>query len=295
MNLLTAAQPVLPGIADCAGLLREPRNAEPVDPAAVLGKKGLRYKDRATQLGLVAAKLVLTEANLLDGEGRCTDPGMGVVVSSNFGNVDTVCRVANTIAEETTRGVSPMDTANASSNVIASEIAIRFRLRGPNLMLCNGSTSGADAMRWADSLVRAGRAARMLVIGVEPDNPVVRELSGNTRVLDGGAGVLLESPDAARNRGVTGKAVLRRCVRAADPAGCARELGAEPALRLGSGESAPFDLDARLGASSGALGVLQCAASIGWFSDGGRGSVHAISGSVAADATAGLLIGGADE
>jgi monoamine oxidase len=38
-----------------------------------------------------------------------------------------------------------MDLPNASSNVVASSVAIRFGLRGPNLMLCNGATSGLDA------------------------------------------------------------------------------------------------------------------------------------------------------
>lgn len=299
MNLLTAAQPVLAGINDRAGLLaaRERDEAERVEPATVLGKKGLRYKDRATQLGLVAAKLVLTEAELLDESGRGSDPSMGVVVSSNFGNVDTVCRVANTIAEETTRGVSPMDTANASSNVIASEIAIRFGLRGPNLMLCNGATSGIDALRWADVLLRGGRAERVLVIGVEPDNEVVRELSGAARVLDGGAGLVLESPEAARERRMPGKAVLRQCVRSASQKGCIGELtesAGAPTLSFGSSESAwpgRFeDLDARFGAASGALGVLQAAAGLGWFDQGGTGPVQLIAGSDGDDASAGAVL-----
>lgn len=310
MNVVTGVHAALPGAGQAAELLSGGPSGTPVDPAETLGKKGLRYKDRATRLGLAAAQLALRDARLLDERNAASDPAMAVVVSSNFGNVDTVCRVAQTISEETTRGVSPMDTANASSNVIASEVAIRFGLRGPNLMLCNGATSGLDAMRWADVLLRGGRANRVLVLGVEPDNEMVRKLSGRDKIIDGGAAVVVETAESARERDARVRARLARCVRATGVAACLERLAAandRPRLwfvpergshplseRLLAGVPRQ-DLSARWGAASGALGVLQCVASVGWFDDGGAGEVHAVAGNDEDDGTAGVVLMAAGE
>ena len=62
----------------------------------------------------------------------CTDTA--VVAASNLGNVWTVVEVARTVAREGGRAVSPMSAPNASSNVIASSVALWFGFGGPNLM-----------------------------------------------------------------------------------------------------------------------------------------------------------------
>ena len=284
-------------------LLRGPvlADATPVDPAIRLGRKGLRYKDRATQLGLCAALDALLASGLMTPDGLLSVPGesVAVVVSSNFGNLDTVCRVARTITQEGTRGVSPMDTPNASSNILASEVAIRFGLRGPNLMVCNGETSGLDAVGWASRLLRAGRAEHVLVLGVEPDNEVVRQFTGGSRLLDGGAGLVVELAERAESRGAAVLAGVGRYVRTGALADCVDRLAVEPstwfapstALVPDSLADIPgHDLSSRWGSCSGALGVLQCVAAVGWFAEGGDGPVIALSGDDSCDATAGLVL-----
>jgi 3-oxoacyl-[acyl-carrier-protein] synthase II len=248
-----------------------PAGETPVDPAARLGRKGLRYKDRATQLGLCAALDALRAAGLWDDGLTVVDRSVAVVVSSNLGNVDTVCKVAQTIGEEGSRGVSPMDTPNASSNILASEVAIRFGLRGPNLMVCNGVTSGLDAVHWASTMLRAGRADHVLVLGVEPDNEIVRQLVDADRVLDGAVGFVLERPgrENAMVRATIGKVI--------------RAAAVEPRGRV-------FNLEDRWGTCSGALGIMQCAAAVEWFEQGGDGPVMALLGSEFDDAMAGLLV-----
>ncbi|MEV7131041.1 beta-ketoacyl synthase N-terminal-like domain-containing protein [Streptomyces sp. NPDC093260] len=283
---VTGVAVALPGAHDADGLLRPaPPGAGPVDPAAVIGRKGLRFKDRATRLGLHLAHVALTDAGLLDG-GRPTVPGdrIAAVVSSNLGNADTVCRVAATIAEESTSALSPMDTPNASSNIIASETAIRFGLRGPNLTVCNGQSSGLDALRWASVLLRAGRADHVLVTGVEPDNEVTRRLVGGP-VADGGAAVVLSRTTAAR----PARALLGPLVRTARPADTAAALTRrrpDGRLWLGPGPLPPgarrIDLGA-WGELSGALGVVQCAAATAVFArGGGHRVVHALAGAAGA-------------
>lgn len=309
--VITGVGLALPGVETAEDLLGLDAPAtEPVDPAARIGKKGLRYKDRATQLGMVAAHDALRAAGLLDGEKLDTrlkvEPAqVAVVVSSNFGNLDSVTDVVDVVAaERSSRLVSPIVTPNLSSNIIASEVAIRFTLRGPNITVCNGPTGGLDAVGWALSWLRAGRARYVLVIGVEPDNPVVRKFNGDERVLDGAAAVVLELPDTAAERSAP---VLAECVastRTSSVAACVASLtegGEQPAgwyLPEGGADVAAdllpgaerLDLGRVWGRSSGALGVLQIASAAARFAAGERGALLTVSGGDSDDGVAGVLV-----
>ncbi|MET1255381.1 beta-ketoacyl synthase N-terminal-like domain-containing protein [Aliikangiella maris] len=146
-----------------------------LDPAATLGKKGLRYKDEATKLALCAVNKALESCGLLELEKE-QRANIGIIVSSNLGNMDTVCQESGIIHDQHVDSTSPMNLPVASSNVIPSSIAIRYGFKGVNLMLCNGSTSGVDAINIARQMLKAGRAEKMVVVGVEPDNAITRQL-----------------------------------------------------------------------------------------------------------------------
>lgn len=296
------ASPVLGGPGD---LLGRPAPDPAFDPAVALGR-GVRYKDRATQLALLAAGRALADASLLDhgGDLAVTGDSVGVVASSNLGNLDTVCRTAEVIASTSVRATSPMDLPNASSNVVASSVAVRFGLRGPNLMVCNGASSGLDAVRLGALLITAGRVSRTVVIGVEPVNEVVATLTETpaAELFDGAVAVLLESGNVTRARGAEGDARIDGYARRSDQtASVACVLGARsPGLWL-SGDNGSLmpevprkDLEAVLGRSSGALGVLQVAAGAHWLGDGGAGPVLATAGQ-AGDGVAALLLASVGE
>lgn len=305
---VTGTGVVLPGAsAPEAVLAGRPESATPVDPATLVGRKGLRYKDRATRLAYCAADAALRDAGLrVDGELTTGAETIGVIASSNLGNVDTVLRALDTIQDETVTGTSPMDLPNASSNVIASSIAIRFGLRGPNLMVCNGSTGGIDAMRWATTLLATRRAERVLVLGVEPETEQVRDLLCGEPVLDGAVALVVEDPHAAAARGARELARVGGAVRAGDLSRCLDRLsqlgdGAVPSAWHVPEPTVPaevladvprHDLTSAWGHCSGALGVLQCVATIGWYSSGGRkpGPVFVTAGTAGGDAVAGLAV-----
>ncbi|WP_326809920.1 3-oxoacyl-ACP synthase [Streptomyces scopuliridis] len=306
--VVSGVGPALPGVAGAGDLVTGPApSAEPVDPAVLLGKKGLKYKDRATRLGLSAALAGLRDAGLRDEDGPpAVGDRIGVVVACNYGNVETICRVVTTIAAETTRGTSPMDSPNASSNIIASEIAIRFGLRGPNLTVCNGDASGLDALHWAASMLRAGRAEQILVVGVEPDHETVRKLVGADRIVDGAVAVVLERAETARTRGARAGARLGGYARADGVEECARRLGCLSPDTPGGWYVPEIVGDTELpagllagvprhampddwGSLSGALGVVQCAAAVARFDAGEAGPFYALAGRED-DGVAGLLL-----
>ena len=304
----TGAGAALPGDSrpqDLADAVIRPQR--PVDAATRVPGRGLRYKDRATRLALCAAYDALRDAQLLT-DGGLTVPGesIAVVASSNLGNLDTVCRVVDTIAAEGASRTSPMDLPNASSNVIASSVAIRFGLRGPNLMVCNGATSGLDAVHWAITMIVAGRARGVLVLGVEPHHEVARRLSGREQVLDAAAAVFLEDTESAKRRGVPVRLRLGGYTRTTGVRECLSRLMASNSSQPTDWyvpEAAPgtlreewlpgvdrHDLAAVWGASSGALGVLQVVAAIGRFDTGAVGTAYAVNGGDHQDATAGLIM-----
>jgi 3-oxoacyl-[acyl-carrier-protein] synthase II len=289
-----------------------------VDPAARLGRRGLAYKDEATRLALCAVHEALGDAGLPSARLQDDTP-VGVVVSSNFGNLDTVCRTVDTIHSGSASDLSPMDVPNASSNVIASTIAIRYGCRGVNLMLCSGATSGVDALVAAVRALRAGRAARVIVAGVEPMNAIVTRLAAASAAPDGlrlgggAASVVLEWADDARRRGarirgtiegydeVDDGLALAAALRPGDlwllpnqawP--CARAAAARLRRSLQPGVEAR-DLSRVVGEVCGALGVIQCAAACVWLADGSgaRADRRALitAGGSWGDATASLLVG----
>ena len=167
-------------------------DAVPVAEAKkVLGRKGLLGKEPSTLLALCAVHRMFGLPPGRPAEQVCADTA--VLVASNLGNVATVCAIVDTVRAEGTKGVSPMDAPNASSNVIASTIAIWYGLTGPNIAVCSGATAGLDAVRLASLLLRSGRAARALVVGVEPADDIATGIAG--QLVEGAASVLLGLED----------------------------------------------------------------------------------------------------
>ncbi|MFJ3090891.1 beta-ketoacyl synthase N-terminal-like domain-containing protein [Streptomyces sp. NPDC086838] len=269
------------------------------DPVDRLSGRGLRYKDRATKLAMVAGREALDAAGLIGADGAPTVPGetVGIVVSTNFGNVDTVCEAVETIARDTYLGTSPMMLPSTSSNVVASWLAITHGLRGANLTLCNGRTSGLDAVNWGRLLIASGRAEQVLVAGVEPDNPAVRHLAPEQEeFFDGAAALVLESAGSAAARGVRPLAGLGPYARrAAHTRAVADVRGNEPrpvglwcVPEHPEGIRAPgaslgavrggrvHDLSELLGPSSGALGVLQCVTGAVWLTAAAKDGTDAV-------------------
>jgi 3-oxoacyl-[acyl-carrier-protein] synthase II len=160
------------------------------EASKLLARKGLRYKDEATLIALVAAKKVIEAAPPMS---EAQKEHTAVIVSSNLCNLDTVITNSRIIADQHVNETSAMALPNASSNVVSASISIVYGMRGPNLMLCNGSKSGLDALHLAQNLLKAGRADRVLIVGVEVDNVAVQALLPNTKLrFHGAGGYLLE-------------------------------------------------------------------------------------------------------
>ncbi|MCQ4044866.1 beta-ketoacyl synthase N-terminal-like domain-containing protein [Streptantibioticus rubrisoli] len=227
------------------------------DPATALAGRGMRHKDRSSRFAVRVAHRALEDAGLL---GAPELDGAAVVVSSNFGNLDPVCDSVSTIAAGCSRDVSPMRVPHLSSAVSAAWVAIEHGIHGPNLTLCNGTSSGLDAVAAARNLIAAGRATAALVIGVEPDTPSVARLhkeTAGTRWIDGAVGLVIEPVQHAVSRGARIRAEIAGYGKAADERSAVQAAGGTAVRRRLDGEPT-----ARFGRCSGALGVVQCAMAV---------------------------------
>lgn len=135
------------------------------DAKAYLGDKGLRLLDRATKLVNVAAKLALDDASFQVTEEN-TDR-VGVVLGTTLGSVWSISEFDKTALKEGPRYVNPALFPNTVINSPASQISIRFKIKGFNTTISTGFTSAMDALKYACDFIKMGRADAVLVGGAE--------------------------------------------------------------------------------------------------------------------------------
>jgi 3-oxoacyl-[acyl-carrier-protein] synthase II len=243
-----AGEGVVPAEPLQAGIAGE--DAVPAERASeLLGRKGLLAKDEATRLALCAVHRALGRPPRAPKPDGPPDPRTAVVACSNLGNFEAVTRIARAAREGGVRAVSAMDAPNASSNIVASTVAIWFRFGGPNLMVCSGATAGLDGIWLGSLLLRAGRADRVVVVGSEPAAQAPR------KTIAGAAAIVLEAAGAGA-----------RATRVGRPRFTPPGAAVAPAARLVIAAGRPpgldgdvIDLDAELGDLYGAAGVVAVA------------------------------------
>jgi 3-oxoacyl-[acyl-carrier-protein] synthase II len=191
------------GCSDAAEIPGEERLPGPIRvvpglrAADHLGRKGTRYLDRTTTLGLVASKMALES---MPPSGA--DPsGTGVVMGTSTGSVRSSSDFArDTFVEERPYLVNSGRFANTVMNSCAGQIAIWNALHGVNATLSGGQLSSLHALRYARNALELRQADRLIVGGVEELSPQTAwawhqsgALPAGTQVGEGCAVFLAES------------------------------------------------------------------------------------------------------
>lgn len=132
-----------------------------------LGEKGLRTFDRATKLVLSAAKLALDDAGFKTPLDEETSLRTGVSLGSTLGSVWSISEFDKESLREGPRAVNPALFPNTVINAPASQISIRFNIKGFNTTMSTGFASSLDAMDYACNFIRLYDYDIVLSGGVE--------------------------------------------------------------------------------------------------------------------------------
>ncbi|MEW6570602.1 MAG: beta-ketoacyl-[acyl-carrier-protein] synthase family protein [Nitrospirota bacterium] len=135
------------------------------DPIVFLGKKGLRTLDRSTRLVNSAAKLAFEDAHL-----EITDENthsIGVSIGTTFGSLHSISQFDREGLIEGPKFVNPSHFPNTVINSPASQISIRFKIKGFNTTISTGFCASLDAVSYASDFIKLDRADVVLAGGVE--------------------------------------------------------------------------------------------------------------------------------
>ncbi|MFH0854982.1 MAG: beta-ketoacyl-[acyl-carrier-protein] synthase family protein [Candidatus Omnitrophota bacterium] len=134
-------------------------------PEEILGPKGLRTFDRSIKLVASAAKLALADSRLEISEANSCDTG--IAIGTTFGSLSSICDFDKEALIEGVRFVNPAFFPNTVINSPASQVSIKFNIKGFNITISTGFSAGLDAINYALNALRNNRAKIALTGGVE--------------------------------------------------------------------------------------------------------------------------------
>ncbi|HHJ00855.1 MAG TPA: beta-ketoacyl-[acyl-carrier-protein] synthase II, partial [Candidatus Aerophobetes bacterium] len=196
------------------------------DPRKYLSPKEIKRMDRFTQFGMVAAEEAIRQAGINFEEEDTSR--MGVLVGSGVGGLSTIEREEGNLLRGGPQKVSPFLVPMLITDIASAQVAIRYRLSGPNLSISTACATGNHSIGEAFRVIQRGEADLMIAGGAEAaitplglagfcsmralstrneepekaSRPFDRERDGF--VIGEGAGVVvLEELNRARKRGAT--------------------------------------------------------------------------------------------
>jgi 3-oxoacyl-[acyl-carrier-protein] synthase II len=151
-------------------------------PEKFFDERELSRLDRASQFAIAATEMAASEAGLSNGLLDSYD--VGVILGTGFGGQSSIEEFCGAFFSNGKGRRSAIAIPKSMYNASSSNIAIRFKARGPNITISTACSSGANAIGQAFHLIRYGHAERMIAGGADaPITPVVMEAWKEMRVL----------------------------------------------------------------------------------------------------------------
>jgi len=194
------------------------------DPARFMLRKEARRTSRAIHFALALGRMVLEDAGLDITEGN--SHRVAVVMNTGGGGIATIYDATLDLLKKGTRGVGPFVVPNVMPNAVACQVSIAEGIRGPVVTGTAACASGTMAFVDVARLLWLGEADAAIVGGVEAgitgvaiaslaragalsmrnDDPsrASRPFDRNRDGFvfgEGGAAMLVETEDHARQRG----------------------------------------------------------------------------------------------
>ena len=165
-----------------------------------LGSRGLRNLDRSTKLVCSAVKLALEDGKLEITDDNTDD--IGVITATTLSITADIAKFSKEVADEGFKFTNPALFPPTTMNFPSSQIAIRNKIKGFNTTMSSGYTASLDALKYATTFIKAGRAKAVLVAGVESLGFSVYVGFSKVGFLAGGKGLELSCPFDKRRNGI---------------------------------------------------------------------------------------------
>lgn len=135
------------------------------DPSLVLDRREVRRTDRFVQFAVAAGEEAMKDAGLH--EGGYDPERSGAVCGTGIGGIETLTNQHRICLERGPDRVSPFFVPMMIANMMAGQLAIRYRLLGPNATMVTACASSAHAIGNAMRSIQFGEADVMVAGGAE--------------------------------------------------------------------------------------------------------------------------------
>lgn len=151
-----------------AGVVRD------FDAKQYMTAKDVRRYDEFIHYGIAATSMALYDAGLIDEVGTDEAPvknvdqeRFGVVLGSGIGGIQTIENSRDLLRDKGAKKVTPFIIPGTIANMAAGLVAIKHKIRGPNLTTATACTTAAHAIGLAARLIVYGDADVMVAGGSE--------------------------------------------------------------------------------------------------------------------------------
>ncbi len=143
-----------------------PEDENYFNKSSFLEPKDLKRNDRFIQYGLLAAKMAIEDAGLinLSEEEKLK---VGVSVGSGIGGLETIYNGSLTINSKDNKKLSPFFIPSSLVNLLSGQISIKFGYKGPNHSVVTACATGAHSIGDSGEFIKRGAADVMIAGGSE--------------------------------------------------------------------------------------------------------------------------------
>ncbi len=144
----------------------DPLHVDYFNKSSYLDARDIKRNDRFIQYGLVAAKMAIEDAGLIN-LNEDEKLKIGVSVGSGIGGLETIYEGSLTINKENSRKLSPFFIPSSLVNLLSGQISIKYGLKGPNHSVVTACATGAHSIGDSGEIIKRGAANIMIAGGSE--------------------------------------------------------------------------------------------------------------------------------
>ena len=143
-----------------------PEDENYFNKSSFLEPKDLKRNDRFIQYGLLAAKMAIEDAGLINltEEEKLK---VGVSVGSGIGGLETIYNGSLTINSKDNKKLSPFFIPSSLVNLLSGQISIKYGYKGPNHSVVTACATGAHSIGDSGEFIKRGAADVMIAGGSE--------------------------------------------------------------------------------------------------------------------------------